>query len=181
VTPLYVALEGPHGAGKSTAVDALADALNASGVRALAFHHASPGNVDPWPAALDYARQRAELVARVRVMADPPRVVLCDRWSLSTRVLGRVIGAGCDEGCGLLGFGAAEEWMLRDRRYVILDAPLSVLRERLAARGEQVDPEALAAVREAYRTTASAQAIVDTSRPRAEVLAELVSIVRGWL
>lgn len=179
MTPLYVALEGPHGAGKSTLADAFAERLKRDGVDARAFHHAhADSSLTPWQRALYFAQQRADIVAAHQHYAHAPRVVVCDRWSLSTWI----DLAAAQDGplrTALQRLVHAEAEALPLVQIVILDAPDDVLRARLEARGETHDPELAARSRRFARGTGAP--IVDTSAPRADVVARLVEIVRGWL
>lgn len=188
MTPLYVALEGPHGAAKTTMAKELADALTRAGIRADSFHHDAPDPVlhrTPWQRALHFALQRAEEVAsntELVHLPTAPRVIVCDRWTLSTWV---DLSAAQDGELrkALQQLCHAEDTALPWARYVILDAPREVLHERIRARGEALDADAIDALADRYRRFArgTGAPIVDTSRPRAEVLARLVEIVRGWL
>lgn len=185
--PLCLALEGVHGAGKSTLADELADALTRGGIVAKSFHHAAPHPMlhrTPWQRALHYAQQRADLVAadeELHHTPEAPRVVVCDRWSLSTSV---------DIAAGLLQpknamqrLVDAEELCLPKAQYVILDAPREVLHARILARGEELNAKALDDVRSRYLAFARANRtpVVDTSRPREDVIAQLMSLAVGWL
>ena len=180
--PLYVSLEGPHGAGKSTMADELADALTRAGIDAIAFHHFSVGDIrTAWQQALHYAAQRAFLAAAHQRYPDAPRVVVCDRWTLSTWVEA-ARDPDLRTAAPYFNLVHAEDQMLPSVRYVILDASPHVLAERIAARGEPIDPHA-DEIRAHYLAAAKDDGwpIVDTSQPRDAVLAQLVEIVRGWL
>jgi thymidylate kinase len=180
--PLYVALEGPHGAGKSEMADALADALSDVGIAAEAFHHDRPHEyASAWESALFYAQERANITTAFPC-DDAPRVLVCDRWCLSTWL---DLAASQDGPLrtALQRLCHAEDGALPQVRYIILDAPREEIHARILARGEVLDADAIDALSDRYRRFAhgTGAPIVDTSAPRADVVAQLVEIVRGWL
>jgi len=99
---LFITLEGPEGAGKSTQIGMLAEALTARGVPILATREpgGSPGaeairsllvtgDPDRWDAETELllvaAARRDHVVRTIRPALAAGRCVLCDRFSDSTR------------------------------------------------------------------------------------------------
>ena len=180
MTPHVLALEGPHGAGKSRHTDALAAALRARGVDARAFHHpAPPRGAGPVEAALFFAAEREGLVRRTRTA-----VIVADRWYHSTAVLASALRlSDYTTAHALQRVAEVEVERYRNARHydlapVHLDAPDDVLDGRLAKRG--APPTALEHAERAQLRHARAQAVrpprgVDTSRAREVVEAELLA------
>ena len=76
-----VVVEGPDGAGKSTACRLVAAML--APIDARTWHHRPPPPDrprDPWSLALHYAAERASLVAAIRDGSEESAVVIVDRW-----------------------------------------------------------------------------------------------------
>ena len=161
--------------------DKLQEALSDLGIAAEAFHHKRPHEyASAWESALFYAQERANITSAFPC-DDAPRVLVCDRWTLSTRV--EALSAADHRSCApYLSLADAEDQALPRAQYIILDAPPNVLAERIAARGEPIDPHA-DKIRAHYLATARDDEwpVVDTSQPRDTVLAQLVAIVQGWL
>ena len=173
-------LEGPDGCGKSTHADRLAAALRAEGVDAVAFHHTKPATADVVLAALDYARQRKEMVH-----SAPAAVIVADRWTPSTWCLGSAMAAllKLDHRniFGLTDLAHAEARWLPRCDGALLWAPDPVLDARLKARSTPAN-EKDRKLREAYAWWAgTAVPRVDTSRPADDVAAELLVWARGVL
>jgi dTMP kinase len=153
VDGLFVAIEGPEGAGKSSLAGALRRRIEAAGLDVVAVRE--PGGtpvaeaaraafLDP---ALDAAplaevflllAARADLVARViRPAVARGAVVLCDRFELSTEAY-QVAGRGLDA----TAIGAANRLAtggLRPDLTLVLDVPVAVGRDRQAAQGKVPD------------------------------------------
>lgn len=173
-------LEGPDGCGKSTHADRLADALRAEGVDAVAFHHTKPATADVVLAALDYARQRKEMVH-----SAPAAVIVADRWTPSTWCLGIAMAALAKldhpNFFGLTDLAHAESRWLPRCDGALLWAPDVALDARLAARGVPAN-EMDRKLREAYARWAGVTASrFDTSRPADVVAADLLAWARGVL
>lgn len=181
LAPRIVAFCGPHAVGKSTQTDAVADALTREGVAAWVWHHQG-GGYGPVHAALQFALQRAELVAAWDDRATPD-VVIADRWAVDTSILATVLAAQgrANEAAALRSIADAEARTLPPARYVLLDAPDAVLDARALARGR-----ATTATEAAERAEVRRQAglrgwpVVGEGDPAA-VTRALVAIVRGWL
>jgi hypothetical protein len=175
-----LALEGPDGCGKSTHADRLAAALRAEGVDAVAFHHAKPVTDDVVAAALDYARQRHEMVRNTTAA-----VIVADRWTPSTWCLGSAMAALLKlehrNLFGLTDLAHAEARWLPRCDGALLWAPDPVLDARLKARGTPAN-EMHRKLREAYAWWAgTAVPRFDTSRPADAVAAGLLAWARGVL
>jgi len=82
---LVVAIDAPDGAGKSSCVDRVAHM-----VRGQAFHHDTPRGLDVFAAAIAYRTQR-EVFTTWR-----GRLVIADRWWLSTLALSHAIQSTAD-------------------------------------------------------------------------------------
>lgn len=82
---LVIALEGADGAGKSSCVDRVAHM-----VRGVAFHHDAIRGRDALDAARGYREQRR------CVVGWRGRVIVADRWWLSTLALSHIAQAGVD-------------------------------------------------------------------------------------
>lgn len=180
MTARILVLEGPGGCGKSTHADRLAAALRAEGHDARAFHHAKPATADAVAAALDYARQRQEMVCN-----QPGAVIVADRWTPSTWCTGSAMSAVLKLDhrnlFGLTDLAHAEARWLPRCDGALLWAPDPVLDARLKARGTPAN-EMDRKLREAYAWWAGTSVPrFDTSRPADLVAAELLAWARGAL
>ncbi|MDH4045380.1 MAG: dTMP kinase [Gemmatimonadota bacterium] len=150
---LFVAIEGPEGAGKSSLARALSTHIAAAGRQVVAVRE--PGGtpvaeaaraafLDP---ALDAAplaevflllAARADLVEKViRPAVARGAVVLCDRFDLSTeayQIAGRGLDAAAIRAANRLATGG-----LRPDLTLVLDVPAAVGRARQAAQGKVPD------------------------------------------
>lgn len=172
MSPTLIVLEGPDGAGKTRHVRALTTALTRAQIHAEWFEHqpsalnACGAAPDPWTAALHYATERDRLRRRI-ARGSAADVLVCDRWWLSTQVVGLVLD---------------NDALGRPALTVVLTAPDDVLDARLAARGTPTtdrDRE----IRRTYESLArvSGLPLIDTSGPPEAVTARLVELVRGVL
>lgn len=150
---LFIAVEGPEGAGKSTLVARLAARAKADGLAVLVTRE--PGGVPTSEAAralvldptLDWGAPaelflmlaaRAELVSRVlRPALAVGTVVICDRYDLSTRAY-QVAGRGLPEADVLAANGLATGGLRPDVTFV-LDIDAEEGRRRQAAQGKAPD------------------------------------------
>lgn len=203
----FITFEGPEGGGKSTQVQALAEALRAEGRTVLVTRE--PGGTPLAEKIRGLVRdERADppvarsevllfLAARAQVVAEVIRPalargewVLCDRFADSTfayQGYGRGIAVDL-----LRHFNDfATEGLVPDLT-VLLDVPPEVSRARLAAREaatataadriEQAGAEFHARLRMGFLELAKAEparfAVIDASRPLAEVSRQVLAAVR---
>lgn len=169
----YIVIEGADGTGTTTHTDLLTLALRSCGVDAVAFHHARPSLGNAWLDALDYARQRALLVA-----SKPTALVVADRWHWSTLTEAAALASSSLDALH------RAEWLRSPIALAtfILDAPDDVLDARITARGEEVTHRDRIR-RLAYRELAAlpnnrdarSTHLVDTSRPVPEVTRDLLT------
>ncbi len=179
MTGLFITIEGPEGAGKSTLARGLARRLLAAGHTPVEVRE--PGGtpvaeaaraafLDP---ALD-ASPRAELFLLLAARADlvhkvirpalaAGRVVLCDRYELSTDAY-QVAGRGLD-GAAVRGANRLATGGLVPDLTLIVDVPVQVGQARQVAAGkvpdrlERADAEFHARVTAAFRAAAGAGVI----------------------
>jgi dTMP kinase len=187
VAGLFVAIEGPEGAGKSTLAAALGARLTAAGHEVVAVRE--PGGtpvaeaaraafLDP---ALDAAplaevflllAARADLVAKViRPALARGAVVLCDRYDLSTeayQIAGRGLEARAVREANRLATGG-----LTPDVTLVVDVPAVVGRARQEAQGkapdrvERADPAFHERVAAAFRAARGAGVVhLDGTAPR---------------
>jgi dTMP kinase len=150
---LFVVLEGPEGAGKSTLAAALAAEMRAYGIEATVVREpgGTPAGEVARQALLDpenpvgpvaelffYLAARAELVGKViRPALEAGQVVLSDRFSLSTEAY-QIAGRGLDPGLVRTANAAATEGLRPDLTLVV-DLDPSVGRARQIAAGKRLD------------------------------------------
>lgn len=203
----FITFEGPEGGGKSTQVQALAEALRAEGRTVLVTRE--PGGTPLAEKIRGLVRdERADppvarsevllfLAARAQVVAEVIRPalargewVLCDRFADSTFAYQ---GYGRGLAVDLLRHfnDFATEGLVPDLT-VLLDVPPEVSRARLAAREaatataadriEQAGAEFHARLRTGFLALAKAEparfAVIDASRPLAEVSRQVLAAVR---
>lgn len=176
MTPCLIVLEGPDGTGKTRHVRALTMALIREGIGAEWFHHQPPErDAYPWTAALHYAVERNRLWCRIARGATAD-VIVCDRWWLSTQMLGLVLD---NDALGSLAEAECRQLGHPDLT-VVLTAPDAVLDERLARRGTPTTDQDRE-IRRTYESLArvSGLPIFDTSGSPTDVTARLVELVRG--
>lgn len=176
MTGVFVAIEGPEGAGKSTLIRGLARRLAAAG--RVPVEVREPGGtpvaeaaraafLDP---ALDASPRaelflllaaRADLVHKViRPALEAGRVVLCDRYELSTEAY-QVAGRGLDAAAVRSANRLATGGLMPDLT-LVLDVPVAVGQARQAAAGkvpdrlERADAAFHARVTAAFRAAAGA-------------------------
>lgn len=199
MTAVFITVEGIDGAGKSTLVASLADALASRGRPVEVLRE--PGGVElserlralvKDPAlhigaraeALVYAAARAQLVQeRLRPLLDEGRWVLLDRFvdsSLAYQGAGRDLGVAAVRALNV--FATAG---LAPDRTLLLRLDPAVGRERAYGRGEEADRlerEGLAfwgAVSQAYDALAAAEpdrfVVIDAAQPPERVLLDALA------
>jgi dTMP kinase len=192
---VLITVEGLDGAGKSTLVAGLAQALDATVLR-------EPGGVEvserirslladpaleiaPRAEALLFAAARAQLVAeRLRPLLEAGETVLLDRFvdsSLAYQGGGR--GLGIDEVRAINQFGT--DGLRPDRTLLLRIDPaagLARISDRPADRLEQEDGGFFGAIARAYDELAAAEpdrfVVVDASQPPERVLAEALAALQ---
>ena len=188
---MFIVVEGPEGAGKSTLVRGLTARLLAEGRQVLTVRE--PGgtpvaeaarkivlksrhDLSPASELFLYLAARADLVEKqIRPALAAGQVVLADRFDLSTRayqVAGRGLSADAVDAALLVATGG-----LTPDLTLVLDVPVEVGRERQRkARKEQdrIERESdgfHARVLEAYRQATGAGVVhVDATQPKSAVL-----------
>ncbi len=190
---MLITVEGVDGAGKSTLIAGLAQALRpvtvlrepggvevSERIRSLLADPAL--EIDPRAEALLYAAARAQLVAeQLRPRLEAGETVLLDRFvdsSLAYQGAGRSLGV--DEIRALNEFATGG---LRPDRTLLLrvdpDVGLRRISDRPADRLEQEDGAFFAAIARAYDELAAAEperfAVIDASQPPERVLADALA------
>jgi dTMP kinase len=194
---VLITVEGLDGAGKTTLIAGLADALDsavvlrepggvevAERIRALL---ADPSlEIDPRAEALLYAAARAQLVAeQLRPLLAEGTTVLLDRFvdsSLAYQGAGR--GLGVEEIRALNAFGTGG--LVPDRTLLLRIDPaagLGRIAGRPADRLEQAGDAFFAAVAAAYDELAAAEperfVVLDAAQPPEAVLADALAALSG--
>jgi dTMP kinase len=199
----FVVVEGPEGAGKSTLVRWLGNALREQGLDVLTVRE--PGGTPIAEAARKLALKsrherafaselflflaaRADLVERViRPALAAGQIVVADRFGLST-IAYQVTGRGLPRADVEAALRIATGGLTPDLT-IVLDVPVAVGRERQRVSGkvkdriEREDDTFHARVREAYRSASGPGIVhIDASRPKRAVQAaawETVAAVTG--
>ncbi len=203
--PRFVSLEGGEGAGKTTVLTALREALREGGQDVV--HTREPGGtplaemirgllLDPShepPAAgtellLMFAARAQHVHETIRPALERGAWVLCDRFTDSSYAYqggGRGLDAGWIEQLERHVVG------LRPGLTLLLDVDVGRGRER--TRGRDLAPDRIESerdefferVRAVYRARAAAEPdrfrVIDASAPAAEVAAEAVRLLRDWM
>nr|WP_246887450.1 dTMP kinase [Pseudomonas protegens] len=201
VTGLFITLEGPEGAGKSTNREYLAERLRAAGIEVLLTRE--PGgtplaerirdvlltpveevmNADT-ELLLVFAARAQHLATVIRPALERGAVVLCDRFTDSTYAY-----QGAGRGLSLARIAALEDFVqgeLRPDLTLVFDLPVDVGLARASARGrldrfEQEGQAFFEKVREAFLARAAAApqryVLVDAAQPLAQVQQSLDSLL----
>ena len=203
---MFITLEGPEGAGKTTQLRALADFLRGCGHAVVTtrepggtaigdqirhvLHDTANVAMSPTAEVLLYAASRAQLVAEVIQPAlDAGRVVLCDRYADSTMAY-QGYGRGLDRDA-LAALTAVATGGLRPDLTLLLDLDVERGLARRRDEGEEMnrlDLETLEfhrRVRAGYLALAAADPtrwqIIDADRPPAAVQDDLRRLVLAHL
>jgi thymidylate kinase len=138
--PTLIVIEGADGTGSTTHTHGLATALSVRGHRARAWQHHRPAARDPWCVALDYATQRAKLLADHANEND--LVLVVDRWWPTAHVEALCNPEGLDRSRFASLARAEALHSISPALVVVLDAPDAVLDARMAARQPPEVPDA---------------------------------------
>jgi len=201
VTGLFITLEGPEGAGKSTNREYLAERLRAAGIEVVLTREPggtplaerirevllTPGeevmNADT-ELLLVFAARAQHLATVIRPALARGAVVLCDRFTDSTYAY-----QGAGRGLSLERIEALERFVqgeLRPDLTLVFDLPVDVGLARASARGrldrfEQEGQAFFQKVRQAYLTRAAAApqryCLVDAAQPLARVQQSLDALL----
>lgn len=201
MTGLFITLEGPEGAGKSTNREYLAERLRAAGIEVLLTRE--PGgtplaerirevlltpveevmNADT-ELLLVFAARAQHLATVIRPALARGAVVLCDRFTDSTYAY-----QGAGRGLSLERIAALEDFVQGDLRpdlTLVFDLPVDVGLARASARGrldrfEQEGQVFFQKVREAFLARAAAApqryVLVDAAQPLAQVQQSLDALL----
>ena len=189
---MVISVEGVDGAGKTTLVAGLAEALEAVVLREpggtavserIRDVLADPAlQIDPRAEALLYAAARAQLVAeQLRPLLEAGTTVVLDRFvDSSLAYQGAARGLGVDAIRALNAFGTGG---LMPDRTLLLRVDPALARERIAARTadrlEREDPAFFAAIAAAYDALAAAEpdriAVIDAAQSPDSVLADALA------
>ena len=203
--PRFVSLEGGEGAGKTTVLNTLREALREGGQDVV--HTREPGGtplaemirgllLDPShepPAAdtellLMFAARAQHVHETIRPALERGAWVLCDRFTDSSYAYQ---GGGRGLDAGWIGELERRVVGLRPGLTLLLDVDVGRGRER--TRGRDLAPDRIESerddfferVRAAYRARAAAEPerfrVIDASAPAAEVAAEAVRLLRDWM
>jgi dTMP kinase len=189
---VLISVEGVDGAGKTTLVAELAEALGAVALREPGGTAVSERiravltdpalNVDPRTEALLYAAARAQLVAeQLRPLLEAGTTVVLDRFvDSSLAYQGAARGLGVEEVRALNAFGTGG---LKPDRTLLLRVDPDVARarigDRVADRLEREDAGFFAAIAAAYDALAAAEperiVVIDAGQPPAAVLSDALA------
>jgi dTMP kinase len=189
---VLISVEGVDGAGKTTLVAGLADALGAVTLREpggaavserIRELLADPAlDIAPRAEALLYAAARAQLVAEeLRPLLESGRTVVLDRFvDSSLAYQGAARGLGVEEVRALNAFGTGG---LQPDRTLLLRVDPAVARARIADRAadrlEREDAGFFAAVAAAYDALAAAEpdrvVVIDAGQPPGAVLSDALA------
>lgn len=159
--PFIVAIDGPHGAGKTTLVNELVEDAERRRRRIFKWSHkAPPADLSHYEVALHYAAQRAGMVRQIRAMqsmvaklsSDGARTIhLVDRWTSSTVVRWSALQreqrlrteAEIADLAAVRQVAMMEKATLPRVCLIMLRVPVDVARARIETRGEVRTPEVI--------------------------------------
>lgn len=202
---LFLTFEGPDGAGKTTQIARLEDALAALGhavtrtrepggdavgerVRDLLLHSGAPGGVGAEAELLLFAAARAQNVASVvRPALAAGHVVLCDRFTDSTLAY-QGAGRGLPRDVIAVLNAFATGGLTPDRTFLLDLLPALGLSRQRAAEQNRLDREDLAfheRVRAGFLATAAREpgrvVVLDAARAPDTIFADLLAAVVALL
>lgn len=201
----FIAFEGGDGAGKSTQIKLLAEALSAEGysvlvtrepggteigekLRALVLEQGN-GEIDPHTEALIFAASRAAHAhQKIRPALEAGQVVLCDRYIDSSAAY-----QGAGRKLGVENIVDLSRWatsnLLPDTT-ILLDLPLAEGRSRAGLRGsadrmEAADDDFHRTIHSTFRALADQApyryTLIDAARPISQVQADVLAAARSVL
>lgn len=201
----FITVEGIEGAGKTTCIDLLAQAIRSCGqelmltrepggtalgedLRALLLGHRHDGMADDTELLLMFAGRAEHLQAKIEPALQAGTWVLCDRFTDATFAY-----QGFGRGIPAARIRTLEEWVQGERRpdlTLLLDVPVEIGLERAEKRSapDRFERQALAffeRVREGYLAMAHAEPgrfrIIDAGKTRTEVAAQIESAIQAYL
>jgi dTMP kinase len=201
----FITVEGMEGAGKSSCMDLLKSAIEATGLallttrepggtplgetlRELLLGQRHDGMADDTELLLMFAARAEHLHAKILPALQAGHWVLCDRFTDATFAY-----QGFGRGISRERIRVLERWVQRDRRpdlTLLLDVPVAVGLDRAGKRSvpDRFERETLAffeRVREGYLAMAEAEPtrfrVIDASRPLADVQQSIRETIDGYL
>jgi dTMP kinase len=204
---IFITMEGPEGAGKTTMINMVVEHLKKKGINAIQTRE--PGGIDiaekirniilakentamdPRTEALLYAAARRQhLVEKIKPALESGAIVICDRFiDSSLAYQGYARGLGVDEVLAINQF-AIEEMMPNLTVYFDIEPELGLsrIRQNNGREVNRLDLETIdfhRKVREGYRLLLERYPerirMVDASRPVAEVFRRTIELIEALL
>jgi dTMP kinase len=204
---IFITMEGPEGAGKTTMINMVVEHLKKKGINAIQTRE--PGGIDiaekirniilakentamdPRTEALLYAAARRQhLVEKIKPALESGAIVICDRFiDSSLAYQGYARGLGVDEVLAINQF-AIEEMMPTLTVYFDIEPELGLsrIRQNNGREVNRLDLETIdfhRKVREGYRLLLERYPerirMVDASRPVAEVFRRTIELIEALL
>lgn len=192
----FVVFEGIDGSGKSTAIRAVADALDRDDIlvtreetetwRGDAVRRHIEEHGDPWATLHLFLADRAAHVPEIRSHLERGEHVLCDRFMHSTLAYQSVtLGDQVTDVTGHLR-RMHEPWCIAPDHVILFDVDPKVALERIHGRGDATPYEKvgfLAKVRDVYLRLADEDGftVIDASRSPQDVIADATAAVKRFL